>query len=199
MLKLKLIGYFIKRNWVTILLVAIAVFYLNKIRNELKASVRREHNLKSVLFKATKGIRTIATVNDSLEGLYLIEQDAHAHWKGVAIKGTGKQSEPEPGRLKVTVDTSLACFSLKGFTLTNPSYYEFETEPMPFTLGIKVMDFEKNIYSWTTSSPCVIIDSVDLQVAPDIKGVCKDGFDKGDFFWGGTLVGCGVIIYHLLQ
>jgi hypothetical protein len=202
MLKLKLIWALIKNNWkipIYLFFIGIAFWIYHNEKNKLRVAERREHNLKSIVFKATKGLRTIAKVNKELEGVYLLEQKTSAHWKAIALKGSGTQTQIDSNRTKVAFDTTDACISLKGFTLTNPAYYELDIKRQPFSIDILVSDFENKVYSWTSTSPCILLDTVNLEVSPDIKGICRCGFDKGDFFLGGIIVGCGVVIYNLLR
>ena len=139
-------------------------------------------------------------MNKELEGVYLLEQKTSAHWKSIALKGSGTQTQIDSNRTKVAFDTITDCISLEGFTLTNPPYWEIpKLELAPFWMNINVMDFENKVYSWTTSSPCVQIDSVNLEVSPDIKGICRCGFDKGDFFLGAGITATGFILYNLLK
>ena len=203
MLKIKLLWQLIKSNWkipIYLFLIGIAFWIYHNEKNKLRAAQRREHNLKSIVFKATKGLRTIAKVNKELEGVYLLEQKTSAHWKSIALKGSGTQTQIDSNRTKVAFDTITDCISLEGFTLTNPPYWEIpKLELAPFWMNINVMDFENKVYSWTTSSPCVQIDSVNLEVSPDIKGICRCEFDKGDFFLGAGITATGFILYNLLK
>ena len=202
MIKLKLLFQLLKNNWKIPIYLLLAFFvikgYWDK-QQELNASYRREYNLKAIIFKATKGLRTTAKVNKDLEGVYLLEKKISAHWKAIALSGSGTQTELDSNRTKVEFDTTDACISLEGFTLTNPPYYELDIKRQSFSLDIKVTDFENNIYSWTSTSDCIGLDNVHLEVAPDLKGVCKDGFDKGEFILGGIIAIGGVLAYVALR
>jgi hypothetical protein len=203
MIKLKLLWSLIKSNWkIPIYLVMAFIafkFYWNE-REAKQAAQRREGNLKSVIFKATKGLRTQAKVNKKLEGVYLLEQKTSAHWKEIALKGSGTQTQIDSNRTKVAFDTITDCISLEGFTLTNPPYWEIPTlELTPFWINVKVMDFENKVYSWTTSSSCVYIDSVNVEVSPDLKGACRDGFDKGEFFLGTGIAGTLFLLFNIFN
>ena len=75
MLKLKLFLSLIKKNWklpVYLIITLIVFKFYWDFRQELNASKRREHNLKTLVFKATEGLRTQAEVKKELEGVYLL-------------------------------------------------------------------------------------------------------------------------------
>jgi hypothetical protein len=202
MLKLKILWQLIKSNWkISVYLVMAFIafkFYWNE-REAKQAAQRREGNLKSIIFKSTKGLRTTAKVNKELEGVYLLEQKTSAYWKSIALKGSATQTQIDSNRTKVAFDTIDACISLKGFTLTNPAYYELDIKRQSFSIDILVSDFENKIYSWTSTSPCIVLDTVNLEVSPDIKGICQCGFDKGDFFLGAGITATGFILYSILR
>jgi len=208
MLKLKLLWALISKHTKTTLISLIAlivIFFVVRafldLRSEVQASHRREHNFKMLLVKSQKGFRAVAEVNKNLEGVYLLEKKISAHWKAIALSGSGTQTELDSNRTKVEFDTTTACISIEGFTLTNPPYYELGIEKQPFSISIFVTDFDKNIYSWTSTvdSLCAGIDSVYLEVSPDLKGAYRDGFDTGEFILGGVIALGGVLAYAVLR
>lgn len=202
MLKLKLLWSLIKQNWkipIYLLFIFIAFKFYWNIRNELNASRRREHNLKSEKIELAKKDSTntiiIAEVKDSLEGVSLAYQKLQIKYKQLSFSGEATQTELENNRDSVAFKKETECVKVSGFTKTNPPEYGLDVLLQPFSLEIEITDFDKQIYGIVRPSiPCVQIDTIEFKVAPDLKGACKDGFDTGEFILG---IGIPVIAFFL--
>jgi len=201
MLKLKLLLGLIKKTLpMTFVLILILFIVYREIerRNGLREANERIENLKRYyldnLLKIKGAYHSIAVVNDSLKGVSLTQQKIIARQKNLLVFGKGTQIEEDSGRARVLIDTSLVCASIKGWTLTNPPKYSLNIKFSPLTIDAIITDFGQEIHGVLIPSPeeCFIIDSVNFQVAPDIKGSFRDGFDMGEFLLGGG-VGIGIM------
>ncbi len=207
MLKIKLLLSLLRKHmsWTVILSLLLFLGYREiERRSGLREANERIINLKKFhleqLLKAKGAYHTIAKTNDSLKGVGLAQQRIIIRYEEMLIHGPGIQTDIE-GRKKVSIDTTIICMGIKGWTLTDPPEYSLKVIPTPLLLDIYITDIGDKVHGIITPFPddCYKIDSVNFQVAPDIKGGSRDGFDKGEFFLGGAIVGCGVIIYNLLR
>jgi len=203
MLNLALLKTFIKQNWkipiYLILAIIIFKFYWN-IRNELKASQRREHNLKVEMIQQWVGdslaLVKKAEIIDSLEGVLLSAMGIRIKTDTIKIHTEGEKE----GDI-ISFDYADECFESWGWLNIKPPYpiQQFIYQK-PYSLEILITNLHPDIYGKITpSNSCVQIEGVKWKVAPDLKGAYRDGFDKGEFILGSALVGCGVIIYNFLK
>jgi hypothetical protein len=207
MLKLRLLLAIIKKNWkipIYLLFFGFALWTYNIERNKRKVAERREHNLKSEKLELAKkdslNTITIAEIKDSLEGVSLAYQNLGIKYKQLSFTGEAIQIELENNRDSVPFGKETECVKVSGFTKTNPPEYGLDVFLRPFNLEIEITDFDNDIYGIVKpSNSCVKIENVEFKAAPDLKGVYRDGFDRGDFILGGLIGVCVVGAYALLH
>lgn len=196
MLKLKLLISLLKRNFKVLIYIALAtivVKYYFNFKQILKASERREKNLKTQMLnqweKDSLTIVVQSEIIDSLEGVILAQAKIKIKSDTVKIETTGTKK----GK-RINFDWEDDCFAAWGwFEDKEPYRIQQFVNQKPYTLDIMITDLKPNIYGIVRpSSNCVNIESVNFQSAPDIKGACHDGFDKGEFFLG-TGIGVGIV------
>ncbi len=203
MLKLKLLLVLIKRNWkipVYLIMVFVAFKFYWNIKQDLKAAERREHNLKSEMIERFKkdslAIVKKAEITDSLEGVILAQAEIKIKPDTIKIMTTGTKHGDW-----IDFEWEDNCFSSWGrFEDREPYRLEQFIYQKPFSLDIIITDLKPDIYGIVRpSNNCVNIESVNFQSAPDLKGACRDGFDKGEFFLGCGLTAISFILYNLLN
>lgn len=196
MLKFKLLWNLIRQNWkipIYIVVIIIAFKFYWNIRNDLKASKRREYNLKSEMLSRFKedslAIIEKAEIIDSLEGVILAQAQIKIRPDTVKIFTIGtKEGE------WVNFDWKDDCYSAWGwFEDKEPYKIQQFIQQKPYSLDIIITDLEPNIYGIVKpSNQCVNIENINFQSAPDIKGAYHDGFDWGEFLLGGG-IGVGIL------
>jgi len=203
MLKLKLLWSLIKRNWKLPIYLIIALiafkFYWNS-RQELKASKRREHNLKQEMILQWKqdslSVVKKAKVIDSLEGVLLSKTSIKIKTDTIKIETEGtKQGN------WIQFNYQDECFSAWGwFEDKGPYRIKQYICQEPYSLEIMITDLEPDIYGIVKpSNNCMKINNIKFEVAPNLKGAYRDGFDAGEFILGGFIGVLAVGAYVVLH
>lgn len=202
-MKLKLLWGLIKSNWkipIYLIMVFIAFKFYWNIRQDLKVAERREHNLKSEMIERFKkdslAIVKKAEIIDSLEGVILARAEIKIKPDTIKITTTGIKHGDW-----INFEWEDNCFSSWGwFEDREPYRLEQFIYQKPFSLDIIITDLKPDIYGIVKpSNNCVNIESVNFQSAPDLKGACKDRFDKGDFFLGAGIAGTLFLLFNIFN
>lgn len=207
MLKIKLILALLKKHsiWTLILSMLLFVGYRELVRrSELNEKERIITSLKKVhlnqMLKVKGAYHVVAERNDSLEGLALIQKDIIFQLKRVTARGKTVQIERDSNRIEVPFWLDTLCFSIEGWTKTNPAEYFIDMQTLPIGLNVYVTDIGDEVHGVITpDEEWLDVLSVNFEASPELKGMCKDGFDKGEFFLGGALVGVGVVLYNIFK
>jgi len=208
MLKIKLIIALLKKHfsWTLILSLLLFLGYRELVRkNGLREKDRIITTLKKVhldqLLKVKGAYHVIAEKNDSLRGIALAQQQIIFQLKHVTATGTTVQIEEDSNRVRVPFWLDTLCFSIEGWTKTNPPEYFLDVATLPIGVEVFITDIGDEVHGVITPAEESWLNIVDVKfdASPDIKGGCKDGFDKGEFILGSALIGCGVIIYNFLK
>jgi hypothetical protein len=203
MLKLKLLWGLIKSNWkipIYLIMVFIAFKFYWNIRQDLKSAERREHNLKSEMIERFKkdslAIVKKAEIIDSLEGVILARAEIKIKPDTIKITTTGTKHGDW-----INFEWEDNCFFSWGwFEDREPYRLEQFIYQKPFSLDIIITDLKPDIYGIVRpSNNCVNIESVNFQSAPDLKGACRCGFDKGDFFLGAGIAGTLFLLFNIFN
>lgn len=207
MLKLQLLFNLLKKNLIWSLVLGLILFIAYRElerRSGLREANERIINLKKFqveqLSKVKGAYHVIAKKNDSLNGLALAQQKIIFQLKHVTATGTTVQIEEDSNRVKVPFWLDTLCFSVEGWTKTNPPEYFIDLETLPIGLNVYITDIGDQVHGVLTPTESWLdVINVKFDASPELKGMCKDGFDKGEFFLGAGLVSTGIILYNIFK
>jgi hypothetical protein len=194
----------IKSNWkipiYLFFLIIGFIIYWNK-QQELNASKRRERNLKVSMLQRWRqdklALVTQAEVIDSLEGVLLSVMEIKIKPDTVTITTKGNKEGDF-----ITFRYEDDCYDCWGWLDTRPPYpIEQYISNKPYSYEILITDLPPDVYGKITPlSKCAPkIENVKWKVSPNLKGACRDGFDKGEFILGGVIALGGVLAYVALR
>jgi hypothetical protein len=204
MLKLKLIFSLVKKHlgWTFVISLILFFAYRELIhRNENKNNEQKIINLKRFYLqeklKIEGAYHVIVQKNDSLNGVVLIQQNVILKYKKMIFEGKGSQIEKD-GRKEVIFAKDTNCIEVKGWTLTDPPEWGLNIDYLPITLNIFITDIGDSVHGVITPFPpsCLNVTDVKMEASPELKGMCRDGFDKGEFLLGGVI---SIGIFKVLQ